>query len=87
MHINQCYKIDIERVSKKYFGTNDINHPGVKKFKKKAVLLLVEKLKKISQIKYDSSVLSPSNTRMIFTIEGWTNVVGFIQEMCLIKDS
>ena len=77
LHINQCYKIDLERVSKKYFGTYDINHPGVKKFKEKGNFIISGKLEKISQIKYDSSVLSPSNTRMIFTIKGWTNVVGF----------
>ena len=69
-YINQCYKIDIERVSKKYFGTNDINHPGVKKFKEKGSFIIRSQLEKISQIKYHSSVLSPSNTRMIFTMKG-----------------
>tara|TARA_Y100001970_G_scaffold293548_1_gene441132 strand:- start:2799 stop:4967 length:2169 start_codon:yes stop_codon:yes gene_type:complete len=77
LHINQCYEIDLERVSKKYFGTYDIKHPGVKKFKEKGNFIISGKLEKISQIKYDSSVLSPRNTRMIFTIKGWTNVIGF----------
>jgi len=77
LHISDCYEINLNNISKKYFGTNDVKHPGVKKFIGKGNFVISGKLEKISNIKYGSSILTPSNTRMIFTMRGWSNVVGF----------
>ena len=80
LHIKESYSIDLNKIAKKYFGTNDKKHPGVNKFVKKGNVIVAGKLEKLDEVKYknhNSLILSPSNTRMIFTMKGWSNVIGF----------
>lgn len=79
MKVSDIQEIDQDVVAQKWFGTNDLKHPGVLNFKQRGNFIVsgeVWLIKKPSFGGY-SHVLSPRQTRLIFKNFGWQKVVGF----------
>ncbi len=78
MKVDEIYTVNKEEVAKKWFGTDSINHPGVKRFMEKGnniiggEIWLVKKRKSTSKV-YE---LTPKQVRQIFFEKGWSRVVG-----------
>lgn len=77
--VEDIYVYDKKETQVKWFGTDDIHHPGV---------LMVEKMEntfiggeihllKRSENKLKEHELTPMQTRRIFDERGWRNIVGF----------
>jgi pyruvate kinase len=79
LDVDEIYKIDKEDVVKKWFGTNNLNHPGVKQIISSGDYLIGGKVNLIKRREspYKLYELTPSQTRRIFSERGWKNVVGF----------
>lgn len=72
------FKYDLEKIINFTFGTNDLNHPGVKRMKKGGDLFLSGDVWVMPQINsLNKYCLSPSQTRMIIKEKGWNTCVGF----------
>lgn len=79
LHIRDLYKIDILSVSERWFGTKDLKHPGVKRLKEMGSYVVGGELESVitEQSKNYRYNLTPEQTRMIFSIKGWSKVVAF----------
>lgn len=79
MHINDIYKINLEKVAKKWFGTADTEHPGVYRLFQKGEycvggeICLVRRKESI----YKQYEYTPRQTRSIFEHKEWSKVAGF----------
>lgn len=76
IEIDDYYIIDIERDVLKIFGTNDINHPGVAKEKKRYKYRIGGKVVITDKSILDNS-LKPKNTKRYFALKGWKTIAGF----------
>jgi|TARA_Y100000294_G_scaffold158168_1_gene160268 pyruvate kinase len=71
---------DINKIAKQWFTTDDSNHPGVKQFLNSGRFILsgkpflIEKYKPISISNYE---LTPTQTRNLFSLFGWSNIIGY----------
>jgi len=79
MEISEIKKINLKEISQKWFGTTDINHPGVSYFISRGDYIVAGK---VHLIKKPSSFvrflhLNPKQTRETFTNFGWRKIVGF----------
>lgn len=79
MEIESIFKPDKKRWVENVFGTNDTNHPGVKKIFELGNWLIGGKIKLLNQIKHkhERYYLTPIETRVLFKEKGWKTVVGF----------
>ena len=79
LHLEEIYSIDKETSAKKIFGTEDIAHPGVKKFLDSGSYLLGGKITLLKRKSSEHKIyeLTPRQTRKIFSEMGWMKVVGF----------
>ena len=79
LKVNELFKIDLDSVSQKWFGTTDLKHPGVARFMKLGPFLVSGQIhhSNYEQALETSSFLTPEQTRMIFSIKGWSRVVAF----------
>tara|TARA_Y100000748_G_scaffold302679_1_gene305493 strand:- start:5 stop:2179 length:2175 start_codon:yes stop_codon:yes gene_type:complete len=79
LEIEELYKIDLDNIAKKWYGTNDINHPGVKRIMTLGPYVISGKIKhyNINKILNAPYYLTPQQTRMIFSIKGWSRIVAF----------
>lgn len=79
MKVEEMYTYDKRRTQIKWFGTDDLNHPGV---------LMVEKMNNIlvggeihllrrSNNKLKEYEMTPMQVRRIFDERGWKNIIGF----------
>ena len=76
--IDKIEKIkQFDKISKLWFGTDDINHPGVSMLRNSGNYILSGKPYLIQEGKNRSTSLTPSQTRDIFNHKGWHNIVGF----------
>ncbi len=73
------YTINLDDVSKKWFLTTDMKHPGVKRLFKNGSYIVSGAIQvtKGSDNIFSPYLLTPKQTRMIFNIKGWTRVVAF----------
>lgn len=79
MKVSGIEKINKKQIAKKWFGTDDLNHPGVAYFMGKGEYIVsgeVFLLEKPAECLYSYS-LTPQQTRRIFKEKGWTKIVGF----------
>ncbi len=79
MDIKELYKIDLKNVSNLWFGTNDKNHPGVKRLFQLGHCVVSGE---VLYYNYEQNMnapyfLTPKQTRMIFDIKGWSKIVAF----------
>jgi len=79
LQISDIYNVDLEKTAKQFFGTDDINHPGVAKFFNDGKTCVGGKvsLVKRSSSQWHHYELTPSESRHIFQKKGWSKVVGF----------
>ena len=79
LKIDELYTINLESVSQRWFGTTDLEHPGVARFMELGQFLVSGHIRHYNykQILESSSFLTPEQTRMIFSIKGWSRVVAF----------
>jgi ATP sulfurylase len=79
LEIEEIYEIDLKKVAKRWFGTEDISHPGVKRFFEKGNLILGGKVSLIKKIdsNFKSYLYSPYKCRLIFEKAQWDKVIGF----------
>ena len=79
LKISELYKIDLESVSKRWFGTKDIQHPGVERLMALGAYVVAGEIKHYNYEKILNShyFLTPQQTRMIFSIKGWSRIVAF----------
>ncbi|WP_339288155.1 sulfate adenylyltransferase [Ureibacillus sp. FSL K6-0786] len=79
IEVYEIYTPDKSIEAKKVYGTDDLNHPGVKKlFERPNVYVggkvtLVKKTKKL----FPDYTFDPKETRALFEEKGWKSVVGF----------
>ncbi len=79
LHLEDKYEVDQRSVAKRWFGTDDTSHPGVARFVDKGVTLLGGPIEYLgpASIARSPYQLTPSQTRMVFDIKGWTRIVAF----------
>ena len=79
LKIDELYKIDLESVSQRWFGTADLDHPGVARLMELGPYVVSGEINHYNyeKILMSSSFLTPKQTRMIFSIKGWSRIVAF----------
>ena len=77
--ISELYKIDLEDVAERWFGTSDVEHPGVERLFELGMYVVAGDINHYNYEKELSSphFLTPEQTRKIFTIKGWSKIVAF----------
>ena len=79
LDITEIYKVNLNEVAKKWFGTDSGSHPGLARFKGHGNLFVageVSLIERVTNISHYNSLL-PSQTRFIFSHKRWSKVVGF----------
>ena len=80
MHVTEKYTPDKEKECKLVYGTNDLEHPGVKAVMESGDVYLGGDIELFSEIKHDDFHkyrLTPTQTRAYFAEKGWNTVVAF----------
>ena len=79
LKINEKFKIDIEEVSKKWFLTSDLKHPGVNRLYEKGSYVLAGEVYSLNKnsTSFNPYSYTPAQLRFIFNQKGWSRVVGF----------
>lgn len=81
LYIESIQKLDsLNEIAIKWFGTDDINHPGVYQLFNSGEYIISGKPYVIEENKHSNLhkfELSPRQTRDIFNQNGWYNVIGF----------
>jgi len=79
MEIEDVYKPNKKEWVKGVFGTDDENHPGVRKVLQMGDFLVGGKIKMINRPKhkFEKYHLTPIETRILFKEKGWRTIVGF----------
>ena len=79
LKISELYKIDLKSVAKRWFGTSDPKHPGVERLYSLGAYVVAGEIKHYNYEKILNSpyFLTPQQTRMIFSIKGWSRIVAF----------
>lgn len=79
LHLAQKYQFDKDKLIKKIFGTESIEHPGVRMMKKTKDVLLGGKIELIKKRNSETNQyeLTPSQVRKLIEEKGWLKVVGF----------
>jgi len=79
MDINEIFKLNLNDMSKKIFGTNDNDHPGVARLFSKSNCFISGKVELIKRIpsKYKYFEYTPKEAREIFENKGWSRILGF----------
>lgn len=79
LQIEDKFELDRDSVAKRWFGTTDKTHPGVRRLIDRGLTVLggpIEYLGAASEIRSPYE-LTPAQIRAIFDIKGWTKVVAF----------
>ena len=79
MMISDKFKIDLKDTSRLIFGTDSLEHPGVKRFLSNGNLFVGGDLINVFKynLPFDERVLYPKETRNYFEHLGWKDVVAF----------
>jgi ATP sulfurylase len=79
LKINELYHIDLKEVAGKWFGTNSHRHPGVQRLKEGGNCVIAGQVTLLRPLPspYAQYVLTPHQTRFLFSKKGWSKVVGF----------
>jgi ATP sulfurylase len=79
MDVTDKYSVDLQEVLPKWFGTGSSQHPGVKRVLEKGPFFVGGDIKLVRALPspYQSYILSPQQTRLVFSQKGWARVVGF----------
>lgn len=79
MHIEDKYEVDPADVARRWFGTDDVSHPGVAGFVRRGLAMLGGAVEQIGHSTiWDSAYhITPRQTRALFEIKQWSRIVGF----------
>lgn len=79
MELEEVYSYDREATAKELYGTDSLEHPGVRDWLAQGEFLLGGKVKLLrrSPSRFDRYRLRPLETRVLFKAKGWRTVVGF----------
>jgi pyruvate kinase len=79
LHVEDKYEIDPKSVARRWFGTTDKSHLGVARLMERGLTLLGGPIEYLAHAAVERSPyeLTPTQTRMIFDIKGWTKIVAF----------
>lgn len=77
--VQDKYKIDLDYLCEKVFGTKDNKHPGVWNFKRKGKYIIGGEIRLIKKPEHPFKYYEyePSETRKIFKEKGWKTVCAF----------
>jgi sulfate adenylyltransferase len=78
--ITDIYSPDKEREARLVYGTDDTNHPGVKKLLERPAVYLagpITLVKRTEKGRFASYHFDPAQTRERFAEKGWKTIVGF----------
>lgn len=79
LDVTDIYSYDLENLAKRMFGTTSLDHPGVARLMDRPNCFLGGDVTLVQPL--ESSIrhylLTPAQTRFIFTRLGWSQVVGF----------
>jgi pyruvate kinase len=79
MDVSGSYTIDLDQVSKKWFGTSSLDHPGVERFRRRGPNCVSGEVTLVKKFpsRFRHFQLIPAQTRLLFSHKGWTRVVAF----------
>jgi len=75
--VTDIYKYSITDLAIGVFGTDDTDHPGVKRFQDRADFFVGGNILVFDDERYNNHDLQPKETRVLFEHRGWETVVGF----------
>jgi len=79
LKVSSTYRIDLDTVARKWFGTDSTLHPGVKNLYSLGDFCVAGSVKLIKRLEgfNRSNELAPKESRLLFQHKGWSKVVGF----------
>lgn len=79
LHVHDIFKLDKKDFCKKLYGTDSMEHPGVKNIFSRGDYVIGGDIRVIKRrpSKYKSYELTPLQARQIFERLGWSKVIGF----------
>lgn len=79
LQVQERFSPDLADVARRWFGTDDPSHAGVARLMANGPVFLGGRVELVDAQTVDRSAfaLTPEQTRMIFSVKGWTRVVGF----------
>lgn len=79
MHITDVFKLDLEKAAKKWFGTVNVDHPGVKLLFDKGSYFIGGEIELIRRkdSEYKEFEFTPQQARLIFEHKEWSKIAGF----------
>lgn len=79
LDISEIYRYDLEKLTEKMFGTTSPNHPGVARLMRRGDCFLSGDVTLVEPLEspHRHYLLTPAQTRFIFTRVGWSQVVAF----------
>ena len=79
LYPSSFFECDRQKVVKKVYGTDSLDHPGVKNFCLLKSIFVGGKIELFSSIKFDFSnyEITPTQAKKIFLERGWQKIVGF----------
>lgn len=79
LDVSDTYRYDLERLAARMYGTTSRNHPGVARLMERGNCFLGGEITLVQPLESPIRhyLLTPAQTRFIFTRLGWSQVVGF----------
>ena len=79
LHLEDKYVFDKEETALKLYGTNSIDHPGIRWINSLSPVLLGGKITLIKrrESEFQEYTLTPRQTRRLFEEKNWSKVIGF----------
>ena len=79
LHLNEKYRFDKQNMARKIYGTDSLDHPGVRMVHEMQPVLLAGKIDLIKGRKSETRAyeLTPKQLRRLFEDRGWAKVLGF----------
>ncbi|MFO7791969.1 MAG: sulfate adenylyltransferase [Candidatus Saliniplasma sp.] len=79
MEIEDIYEFDKKDMAEKIYGTDDLDHPGVKKTMEMNDYLVGGEIYQLKEnsTPFEKYHLKPMETRILFKEKGWRTIVGF----------
>jgi len=79
LHLEEKYPVDKPEMAQKMYGTEDENHPGVKRVISMKPILLAGKITLLKRMSSENKEyeITPRQARRLFEERGWSKVVGF----------
>ena len=77
--VTEIFGLDVGLTAKKWFGTDDDAHPGVKRFRSENGAFVAGAVTMVAPLptEFRHYNLTPEQSRFIFNHRGWSQVVGF----------